>query len=104
MDSNQSKQAAVWQVINAIPRGRVASYGQVARLAGLGRAARFVGRTLKQLPPDTQLPWHRVIRSDGHLGLPIESEGFKRQKERLAEEGVNMIGSRVSMRHYGWDA
>ena len=51
----------IWQVVASIPYGTVATYGQVAQLAGLPGYARYVGATLKQLPKDTLLPWHRVI-------------------------------------------
>ena len=55
----------IWQVVASIPLGKVASYSQVATLAGLPRGARLVGRILGALPPDSKLPWYRVIRADG---------------------------------------
>lgn len=56
-------------VVDLIPRGQVASYGQVARLAGLPQHARLVGYVLKQLDAGADLPWHRVINSQGKIGL-----------------------------------
>ena len=53
----------VWQIVAMIPRGHVASYGQIARLAGMPAHARFVGATLRNLPANTRLPWHRVVNA-----------------------------------------
>ncbi len=60
----------MYQIVGAIPAGRVASYGQVARQAGWPRHARFVGRLMSTLPAGSALPWHRVIRGDGGLPSP----------------------------------
>jgi len=76
------------------------SYGELARLAGLGRAARWVGRVLARLPADSRLPWHRVVRSDGRLGLPADSPSAREQCERLRSEGVAVNNGRVNMRRY----
>ncbi|MGP6270058.1 MGMT family protein, partial [Pseudomonas paraeruginosa] len=57
--SAQARREALYLVLAQVPPGRVVSYGQLAEMAGLGRAARWVGRTLGQLPADTRLPWHR---------------------------------------------
>jgi len=75
--------AAVW----AIPRGSAASYGEVARRAGLPGRARLVARVLAQ-NPDPKLPWHRVLRSDGQIALPVGSEAHAEQLRRLRAEGV----------------
>src|SRR5690606_34221937 len=88
--SNQfdNNKDAVILVVNAIPYGKVATYGQVAQLAGLGRAARFVGTCMKRLPKNTRLPWHRVINAQGKISFPVDSEGYKVQKQRLENEGI----------------
>ena len=78
----------IWQVVAAIPAGYVASYGQVARQAGLGRGARQVGAALKGLPAGTRLPWHRVLNARGKIALPVGSRGHALQKRRLQAEGV----------------
>ena len=65
----------IYAVLAAIPAGVVVSYGQVAELAGLPRAARLVGRTLSALPDDTQLPWHRVVNASGKISMPCDSPG-----------------------------
>lgn len=60
----------IWTVVAAIPVGRVATYGQVAELAGLPRGARAVGLAMARLPAGTRLPWHRVINATGKVSIP----------------------------------
>lgn len=81
-----------------IPKGKVASYGQVAALAGMPSHARYVGRTLGQLPPKTRLPWHRVVNASLRV---TDRPGAERQIKRLQAEGIELIGSRVP-RGYHW--
>ena len=90
----------IWAVVAAIPRGTVATYGQVAALAGLPRGARLVGRAMSQLPPGTRLPWHRVINAAGQLSIP--GTGAARQKALLEAEGVAFGKGRVDLRRFGW--
>ena len=78
----------IWQVISLIPPGRVATYGDVARQAGLPGGARRVGRALKGLPKDTRIPWHRVINAQGRISLPEGSVSQYNQRERLEAEGI----------------
>lgn len=86
--------------VDAIPRGRVASYGQVAQEAGLPGRARFVGRVLRALGSDRRLPWWRVLRADGSLA---ELGGGARQRGRLEAEGVRFDGrGRVRMNDHRW--
>ena len=92
----------IYAVLAAIPWGMVVTYGQVAELAGLPRAARLVGRTLRLLPKESNLPWHRVINASGNISMPPDSEGFKRQKARLQEEGLVVKGNRISLAQYRW--
>lgn len=87
-------------VVADIPAGSVASYGQVARLAGLPGAARMVGRVLAALPADSRLPWHRVVNAAGGISLPGDAGG--RQRELLAAEGALFRGARVDMRRCRW--
>lgn len=78
----------IYAVVARIPEGRVATYGQVAALAGLGRAARQVGYALHSLPDGSQLPWHRVINSRGEVS-PRAMPGWDGyQRHLLEEEGV----------------
>ena len=90
-----SKAERIWQVVVSIPKGYVASYGQIAKIAGLPGYARFVGTTLGKLPRDTRLPWHRVVNAS----LAIAPRGGGRmleQKRRLRDEGVSFESNRVS--------
>ena len=93
----------IWQVVVMIPRGKVATYGDVARQAGMAGAARRVGRALRCLPSDTRIPWHRVVGAPGKISLPENSTGFVTQRERLQAEGVEIrAGSRLDLGKYRW--
>jgi len=94
--------AAIVRTIAAIPRGRVASYGEIAARAGLPRHARLVGRVLGDAGADAKLPWHRVLRSDGRFAFPPGSRGFREQRARLIGEGVVVANGRVDLSRFGW--
>lgn len=86
----KERNAIVYAAVCRIPLGQVATYGQVARLCGLGRMARQVGYALHALPADSEVPWHRVVNARGEVSLRsisgIESES--EQRLRLEDEGV----------------
>lgn len=88
-------------MVAAIPRGRVATYGQVARLAGMPRHARYVGRTLANLPGGTRLPWHRVLNAGLTISLR-DDRAMSEQRRRLEREGITFAGVRVPRDHL-WD-
>lgn len=90
------------QVVGSIPKGKVSTYGQVAKLAGYPGYARQVGATLRNLPRDTQLPWFRVLNAQGRISLPMGSEGYLRQKTLLEDEGIQFQGDKVLLKDYGW--
>lgn len=92
----------IYAVLAAVPCGVVVTYGQVAELAGLPRAARLVGRTLRHLPRDSHLPWHRVINAAGKISLPPESDSGKKQIARLQQENIRVEGTRISLAKYRW--
>lgn len=93
----------IWRVVRAVPRGRVASYAQVAYEAGLPGRARMVGRALADAGASAKLPWHRVINAQGRIALPRSSTAYVEQKSRLVAEGVIFeAGDRVSFAKYGW--
>jgi methylated-DNA-protein-cysteine methyltransferase-like protein len=89
-------------MVCSIPPGCVASYGQIGRLVGLPRGARLVGRVMATLPAGTDVPWHRVVNAAGRISLPAGSEGYRRQRDRLREEGVTVVRGRISMARFGW--
>lgn len=97
-----SREQRIWQVVHTIPEGRVATYGQIAQLAGLPGLARFVGRTLKDLPEGNTLPWHRVLRADGRIALAGLPSGEK-QIRRLKKEGVDVLNNRVALKRFLWN-
>ena len=101
-DSTQKLKQSLWQLVAAIPRGQVATYGQLARLAGYPSHARYVGTTLRNLPKGTTLPWFRVLRSSGELAFPPGSAAWKKQKALLTDEGVLFTGMKVSLKQYQW--
>ncbi len=93
----------IYAAIAAIPRGRVASYGQIAARAGLPGRARLVGTALRDTPDGERLPWHRVLHADGTIALPRGSHGFREQTQRLRAEGVDVREGRVPMQAFGLD-
>jgi len=92
----------IWATIRDIPAGCVASYGQVADLAGIPRGARQVGYALRHLPDGHDVPWHRVIRSSGRIAFDEGSSGFNEQSKRLMMEGVAILEGRIDMKQYRW--
>jgi methylated-DNA-protein-cysteine methyltransferase-like protein len=92
----------IWEIVRRIPRGRVSTYGQIAKLAGLVRRARFVGYALHNLPPGMPVPWHRVINARGMISFPEGSASYQRQRELLQREGIRLIGGRVELKSRGW--
>lgn len=100
MEINQRDR--IFSVLTAIPYGQVSSYGRVAKYAQLPNGARLVGRILGQLPKDTTLPWHRVLRSNGQIAFPKDSSAFQRQKQLLEAENVIVKNGKVSLSKYGW--
>ena len=97
---NVSLDERIWQVVGSIPRGTVATYGQVAELAGLSRGARRVGRTLARLPTNTRLPWHRVVNAHGRVSLP--GAAGLHQQEKLRSEGVDIRNEHISLARFRW--
>lgn len=98
----RSRWERIYAVVRRIPKGRVATYGQVADLAGLGGHARQVGYALHALPRGTVVPWHRVINSAGKLSLPPDAGGME-QRLRLLAEGVPVTeAGRVPLTRLRW--
>ena len=93
----------ILQVIALIPYGKVATYGQIAKLAGLPKHARLVGYILKKMDADTEIPWHRVINSQGKISLiKVNLQGENIQSLKLLAEGVVVIGDKINLKKYQW--
>ena len=87
---------AIWHAVCAIPRGRVSTYGAVARTAGLPGRARQAGFALRVAPEALNLPWHRVVGAGGRIVFPRSSPEHKEQARRLRAEGVLVQNGRVA--------
>jgi len=97
----------IWSVVRRIPRGRVATYGQIARIAGLPRQARMVGYALNALPDDVaaSVPWQRVINAQGRISPRAFAGSEAVQRKLLEREGVKFDArARVDLERFGWQA
>ncbi len=94
--------ARVYVLVRSIPRGRVATYGQVAALAGASRGARAVGWALRALDraAAARVPWHRVVAAEGRIALGERAAGLT-QRRRLRAEGVRFRNGRVDLARHG---
>ncbi len=103
MTNADSSYTRIWQIVARIPSGRVATYGQIARLAGLGQRARLVGYALHRTPVSVDLPWHRVINAKGMISFAPSHPNFNTQRLRLLREGVEFQGERIDLHRFRWD-
>ena len=93
----------IYRVVDRIPPGRVATYGQVAALAGLAGHARQVGYALHALPESSRLPWHRVVNAKGEISLRSMPGAELVQQQRLAREGVHLQpNGRIPLEQVRW--
>lgn len=97
-DERDERYERIYAAVAAIPRGCVASYGEIAERAGLPRGARLVGRALAHCAP--ALPWHRVLNAAGRISLPSGSAAYREQLRRLRGEGVAVVGGKVAARYF----
>jgi len=94
--------AKIYAVVRRIPRGKVATYGQVAELAGLPNHARLVGYALHAVAEGSSLPWHRVINAQGRISIRGSASATVTQRVRLEQEGVRFASGRVKLADFGW--
>ena len=99
---NEGLYPRIWDIVEKVPRGKVATYGQIARLAGLERNARMTGYALNALPPGIPVPWHRIINARGMISFPNGSASAATQRRLLEEEGILFMKGRVNFERYGW--
>lgn len=92
--------AAVHRLVRRIPRGRVATYGQLAALLGRPRSARAVGAAMRACPAD--LPWHRVVNARGGISRRLHAGSMLTQRIRLEQEGVPLRRGRVALDECRW--
>jgi methylated-DNA-protein-cysteine methyltransferase-like protein len=93
----------IYQVVCQIPKGKVATYGQVARLAGNKKWSRVVGYALHVNPEPGKIPCHRVVNRLGEPSSAFAFGGANRQIELLEAEGVTFVDGRVDMKKYQWE-
>jgi methylated-DNA-protein-cysteine methyltransferase-like protein len=93
----------IYRVVRRIPEGRVATYGQVARLAGLAGHARQVGYALHALPDGSDVPWHRVINARGEISRRAQPGWERLQRSLLEAEGICFDDrQRVALSRFAW--
>ena len=99
--------SVIYKIVKKIPRGRVATYGQIAALAGMPRAARQVGYALRAMPDNVKMPWHRVVKADGRVSMRLkdwQSGGDDLQKILLEAEGVAFDDTgKIDLKRYRWE-
>src|SRR2546423_12571140 len=94
----------IYRVVRQIPRGRVATYGQVATLAGLDGHARQVGYAMHALPSSMKLPWHRVVNARGEVSPRSDGDSDELQRNLLRAEGVKFDSrGRIDLERYRWE-
>ncbi len=93
----------IYAAVKRIPRGRVATYGQIATIAGLNGHARQVGYALHDLPDGNDIPWHRVINARGEISPRSAGDSHELQRMLLEAEGVEFdLAGRVALKRYRW--
>ena len=91
----------IYKVVRQVPRGKVASYGQIAQIVGKGCHARMVGYAMAGTPEGSGVPWQRIVNREGKVSLP--GEGGVIQRMRLEAEGVVFDArGRIDMKRFGW--
>ena len=98
-----SRWRRIWAAVERIPRGRVATYGQIAELAGFPGQARQVGYALSALPDGARTPWQRVVNAQGGVSSRADFDGAPRQRLLLLDEGVVFgLDGRIDLARFGW--
>lgn len=104
MSSTDQMRRDILNVVALVPYGRVATYGQIARLAGYPHHARFVGRTLGDLLEGHAIAWHRIVNAQGKIRvMEHTAQGLSLQATLLYAEGILVQDGRVILKSYRWD-
>ena len=100
---NKTLCSEIYHVVRRIPRGRVATYGQIARIAKLGRRARFVGQALWSVPSGVAIPWHRVINAKGEISPRSYDDSHELQRHLLEAEGIEIsLEGKIDLEKFRW--
>ena len=101
---NESYYDQIYEMVCSIPEGKVATYGQIARLVSRPNGARQVGYALAALPENHEVPWHRVINAKGEISSRSKSDYEDYQRILLEEEGVEFNpAGRIYLTQFRWD-
>ena len=93
----------IYAVVRRIPKGRVATYGQIATLAGMPKHARLVGYALRNTPPNRRLPWHRVVNAQGKVSQRSRSGSEGVQYTLLEDEGIEFDErGKIDLERFQW--
>ncbi|RMF59848.1 MAG: methylated-DNA--[protein]-cysteine S-methyltransferase [Calditrichaeota bacterium] len=103
MRNDSTTYQRIWKIVQSIPHGRVATYGQVAVLAGFPGQARLVGYALHATPEEMKLPWHRVINSRGEISFPPDDHRYHIQKKLLELEGIIFQNNKIDLKIFRWN-
>ena len=101
MDKKNSYEK-IYDVVRQIPKGTVATYGQVAELAGNKRWARVVGYALHVNPDPERIPCYRVVNREGRLSDAFAFGGVNQQKELLEADDIEVVDNHVDLKRYQW--
>ena len=96
-----NKYELIWETVKQIPKGKVATYGDVATLSGLIGQQRLVGYALHNLRRNSGVPWQRVINSQGKISLPKRSGDYARQRKLLKGEGIIFVKDQIDLEKFG---
>lgn len=99
----QERREAIYVALAQVPIGKVITYGNLAKLAGMPNGARLAGRLMCELPEGTNLPWHRVINAQGKLSMPVDSAGYCEQLRRLNTDGIDVNNGKIKLSIYGYN-
>lgn len=103
MGDTASAYERIYTVVRSVPPGQVATYGQVARIAGRC-TPRMVGYAMAALPEGTDVPWHRVVNRQGRISARVRGDGAHRQRRALEAEGVRFeADERINLATVAWE-
>ena len=92
----------IYEAVKQIPKGKVATYGRIAELAGDRKMARAVGNALHKNPEPDGIPCFRVVNAKGECSGSFAFGGPDAQAKRLREDGIEVVNNRVDLEKYGW--